>query len=43
MTDLGTLGGQQSVAQLITERGQVVGWSQTKGGNQRAVLWTLKR
>jgi probable HAF family extracellular repeat protein len=41
MTDLGTLrGGLRSVAMLITERGQVIGWSNTKTGQKHAVLWT---
>lgn len=43
MTDLGTLGGRASMALAINERGQIVGWSETKTGDTHAVLWTPKR
>jgi probable HAF family extracellular repeat protein len=37
--DLGTLGGDSSVPTALNDRGQIVGWSLTAGGNQRAFLW----
>ena len=37
--NLGTLGGDQSIARDINDRGQVVGQFQTASG-QRAFLWT---
>lgn len=37
--DLGTLGGQQSLAQGINDAGQVVGWSLLSDGSVRATLW----
>jgi probable HAF family extracellular repeat protein len=37
--DLGTLGGASSCALAINERGQVVGWAQTAGGDRHAALW----
>jgi probable HAF family extracellular repeat protein len=40
MTDLGTLGGNYSVAVVINERGQVVGYSLTASGEEHAFLWT---
>jgi probable HAF family extracellular repeat protein len=40
MTDLGTLGGRESVAAALNERGQIVGWSETRSGTRHAVLWT---
>jgi probable HAF family extracellular repeat protein len=44
MTDLGTLpGGEESEAVAINNRGQIIGWSDTKSGASHAVLWTLKR
>ncbi len=39
MVDLGTLGGTQSVARAVNEKGQVVGWADTMGLEQHAVLW----
>jgi probable HAF family extracellular repeat protein len=44
ITDLGTLpGGAQSGAFEINNRGEILGWSQTKTGAEHAVLWTLNR
>jgi probable HAF family extracellular repeat protein len=39
MTDLGTLGGDFSIAWGINESGQIVGSSSTKSGKTHAVLW----
>ena len=39
LTDLGTLGGR-SEAVAISDRGQIIGWSETKSGAAHAVLWT---
>lgn len=40
MADLGTLGGLQSVATAINNRGQIVGWSSVPPDDgSRAVLW----
>ncbi len=41
MTDLGTLGGDRSVAYGINDQGQIVGQSSAPDGEIRAVLWTL--
>ena len=40
MADLGTLGGPQSIARDINDRGQIVGESLTISGARRATLWT---
>jgi probable HAF family extracellular repeat protein len=41
MTDLGTLGGDSSIANDINSRGQVVGYSgHADSGANHAVLWT---
>ena len=37
--DLGTLGGEESTAIAINDRGQVVGASQTSSGDHHAFLW----
>ena len=39
-TDLGTLGGRQTVANDINDIGQVVGSSENAGGRMRAFRWT---
>jgi probable HAF family extracellular repeat protein len=39
MTDLGTLGGTQSVATAINDSGQVVGNADTAGGDTHAFVW----
>jgi probable HAF family extracellular repeat protein len=39
MTDLGTLGGDNSRARAINEAGQVVGWARPATGNGHPVLW----
>jgi probable HAF family extracellular repeat protein len=36
-------GGTTSGAYAINDRGQIVGWAETKSGDWHAVLWTLKR
>ncbi|MCC6528510.1 MAG: hypothetical protein IT373_38040 [Polyangiaceae bacterium] len=38
-TDLGTLGGTESVAQALNDAGQVVGWSRLASGDYHAFLW----
>ncbi len=40
MTDLGTLGGSNSLAYGVNLAGQVVGYSETAAGEQHAFLWT---
>jgi probable HAF family extracellular repeat protein len=42
-TPLPTLGGANNEAVAINNRGQIIGWSETKSGAEHAVLWTLKR
>lgn len=37
---LGTLGGKESRAIAIAANGAIIGWALTRGGFQRAVLWT---
>ena len=37
--DLGTLGGDDSIALGVNSSGQVVGWAETAGGMYRATLW----
>ena len=39
LTDLGTLGGSDSLANGINDAGQIIGWSHTSGGESHAVLW----
>ena len=39
VTDLGTLGGGESVARAINEAGQVVGWAENASGYQRPFLF----
>ena len=39
LTDLGTLGGRESVATDINDRGQVVGQADTASGEEHAFLW----
>ena len=43
ITDLGTLGGKESEAVAINERGQIAGWSDTKSGNSHAFLWQRRK
>src|SRR5262245_3073785 len=40
LTDLGTIGGSQSVANAINASGQVVGYSLTSGGDTHAFLYS---
>lgn len=40
ITDLGTLGGKESVATSLNERGEVVGWAEDSGGVQRPFIWS---
>ena len=42
MVDLGTLGGTSSRAAAVNDHGQVVGVSNTAGGEQHAFSWTKK-
>ncbi len=39
LTDLGTLGGENSSAGAINNRGQVVGWADNADGDRRAFIW----
>ena len=43
MADLGTLGGASSAATAVNDKGQVVGWAQTKAGVEHAFLWQSGR
>ena len=43
LIDLGTLGGDYSVAVAINPRGDVVGEGETTSGENHAVLWTNSR
>ena len=40
MTDLGTLGGKDSIGREINASGQIVGYARTKSGLFHAVIWT---
>lgn len=39
IAQLGMLGGAESLAAAVNERGQIVGWSKTRSGETHAVLW----
>jgi probable HAF family extracellular repeat protein len=40
IVDLGTLGGANSAAMDVNLSGEVVGWSETRGGGRSAFLWS---
>ena len=40
MTDLGTLGGNDSAGKSINLSGEVVGWAQNTSGSSHSVLWS---
>ena len=42
MVDLGTLGGSESAATALNDRGDVVGFSQTPTGDRHATLWIVR-
>ena len=39
MSDLGTLGGKTCTTAMINDRGQIIGWSDTKANGKHAFLW----
>jgi probable HAF family extracellular repeat protein len=43
MTDLGTLGGHNSVGESVNRSGQVAGWADTSQGVNNAALWNGKK
>ena len=43
LRDLGSLGGRSTSAAAINDRGQIVGWSETKTGVRHAFVWTNGR
>ena len=43
MQDLGTLGGKESWAESINDKGQTVGYAQTAAGEKHAFLWEAGR
>lgn len=43
LRDLGTLGGRETSAAAIDDRGHIVGWSETRAGVRHAFLWRSGR